>query len=63
MATVKIYRYQVTDAKTGERRTARRMGTREYIKKIQGWPIQDTEAEVDASEIDSEGKTPIGFVP
>jgi hypothetical protein len=61
MATVKIYQYEYTDAKLGQPARAKRMGTKAYIEKIGGWIVPGSEIEVDASKVDAEGKTEIGF--
>jgi hypothetical protein len=61
MSKVKIYRYQYTDAKLAQPATAKRMGTEEYITRAGGWIVEGSGIEVDASNIDAEGKTEIGF--
>jgi hypothetical protein len=38
------------------------MGTKEFIEKcVNGWIIEGTEREIDASLVDAQGKTEIGF--
>jgi hypothetical protein len=37
------------------------MGTKEYIERMNGWIVEGSEIEVDASKVDAEGKTEIGF--
>jgi hypothetical protein len=61
MPTVKVYRYEYTDPKLGQPDRARRVGTREYVEKVGGWVVEGSEMEVDASKVDAEGKTGIGF--
>jgi hypothetical protein len=62
MATVKIYKYETTDAKLGNPRLSSRMGTAEYIEKqTNGWKVEGSEMEVDASKVGAEGKTEEGF--
>jgi hypothetical protein len=61
MATVKIYQYDYTDTKRGQPARAKRMGTKEYIERLNGWIVEGSEIEVDASKVDAEGKTEMGF--
>ena len=57
MATVRIYKYDYTDSKLGQSARAKRMGTKEYIERVNGWIVEGSEIEVDASKVDAEGKT------
>jgi hypothetical protein len=57
MATVKVYQYNYTDAKLGQPARAKRMGTKEYIERVNGWIVEGSEIEVDASKVDADGKT------
>jgi hypothetical protein len=62
MATVKVYKYEYTDRKLGNPAKADRMGTKEYIETCtDGWIVEGSEIEVDESQVDSSGKTAIGF--
>ncbi len=61
MGTVKVYQYEYTDTNLAQPARAKRMGTKEYIEKVQGWIVEGSEKEVDASKVDTEGKTEIGF--
>jgi hypothetical protein len=61
MSKVKVYRYQYTDAKLGQPATAKRMGTKQYIERVRGWIVEGSEMEVDASNVDADGKTEIEF--
>jgi hypothetical protein len=61
MATVKIYQYDYTDTKLGQRARAKRMGTEKYIATTGGWKVEGSGIEVDASKVDPEGKTDVGF--
>jgi hypothetical protein len=61
MATVKVYKYGTTDAKLGQPVQAKRMGTVRYIASVHGWKVRGSETEVDASKVDADGKTEIGF--
>ena len=61
MSKVKVYRYRYTDAKLAQPAAAKRMGTEEYVKRVGGWIVEGSEIEVDASNVDAEGKTEIGF--
>lgn len=64
MPTVKVYQYEYTDAANGNPARAKRMGTKEYIEKYaHGWIVEGAETEVDASKVDAQGKTEIGFKP
>jgi hypothetical protein len=59
---VKVYRYKVTDPRTGYDRIADRMGMIDFIENLaQGWPIYSSQAFVPASQVDESGKTAIGF--
>jgi hypothetical protein len=58
---VTIYRYDYTDTKLGQPARAKRMGTIEYIDSVNGWIVEGSEMEVDASVVDAEGKTETGF--
>jgi hypothetical protein len=59
MATIKVSQYDYTHAKLGQPARAKRMGTREYIESVRGWPIEGTEIEIDASMVDAAGKTKV----
>jgi hypothetical protein len=61
MSKVKVYKYQVFIPKEGTKVAARRMGTAAYIASIGGKIVEGTELEVDSSEVDSIGKTEIGY--
>jgi hypothetical protein len=61
MKKVTIYQYEYTDAKLGHPARAKRMGTKEYIESVGGWIVNGSEIEVDASKVDADGKTEIGF--
>jgi hypothetical protein len=61
MGKVTVYRYQFTDARRGEPAKAKRMGTKEYIDKVNGWIIEGSGIEVDAFKVDADRKTEIGF--
>jgi hypothetical protein len=62
MSTVKIYRYRRPyDIIKDDSSVSQRMGTREFIERVQGTVIEGTELDVDSSNIDSEGKTEIDF--
>lgn len=60
MTKVKIYRYHYTDTNLAQLATAKRMGTEEYITRVNGWIVEGSAIEVDASSVDAEGKTDIG---
>jgi hypothetical protein len=51
----------VFDAKLAQPATAKRMGTEEYVKRVGGWIVEGSGINVDASNVDAEGKTEIGF--
>jgi hypothetical protein len=62
MATVKIYKYETVNTKLGNPRLSTRMGTAEHIeKRTNGWKVEGSEMEVDASKVDKDGKTEEGF--
>ena len=37
------------------------MGTKEYIEQVGGWIVEGPEIEVEASKVDADGKTALGF--
>jgi hypothetical protein len=41
MATVKVYKYETTDAKLGQPVQSKRMGTVRYIASVHGWKSRD----------------------
>jgi hypothetical protein len=61
MSTVKIYQYEYTHPNLCQPARAKRMGTKEYIDWVGGWIIEGSEKEVDASTVDTDGKTEIGL--
>jgi hypothetical protein len=61
METVKVYQYEYTDGERGHPARAKRMGTKEYIEQIGGWIVEGSEIEVEASKVDADGQTAIGF--
>jgi hypothetical protein len=61
MATVKVYKYETTDAKLGQPVQSKRMGTVRYIASVHGWKVQGSEMEVDVSKVDADGKTEVDF--
>jgi hypothetical protein len=61
MSKVKIYRYQYTDPKLGQPTIAKRMGTEQYINRVGGWAVEGSGIVVDASKVDTDGMTEIGF--
>jgi hypothetical protein len=62
MPTVKVYKYKRPyDATKDDEVVSRRMGTASFIESVGGTIIEGTEMEVDASQVDSAGKTEIGF--
>jgi hypothetical protein len=64
MATVKVYRYRRPyDLHTDSEPVADRMATREFIERFGLTLIEGTEAEVDASLVNAEGQTALGFIP
>jgi hypothetical protein len=63
MSKVTVYRYQYTDTRRGEPAQARRMGTKAYIERVNGWFVEGSGIDVDASKVDAVGKTEIGFSP
>jgi len=58
---MKVYQYEYTDAKLGQPARAQRMGTKKYIELVGGWIVEGSEIEVEASKVDADGKTTIGF--
>jgi hypothetical protein len=62
LAAVKIYQYEYTNANLGGPARAKRMGTREYIERVNGWIVEGSEIQVDASKVDAEGKTEMEFM-
>ena len=63
MGTVKVYNYKRRfDIEDDALAYSRRMATREYIGLIGGTIIEETELDVDSSEVDEDGKTAIDFV-
>ena len=60
MSKVRVYRYEYTHPTQGQPAKAQRMGTKEYVERVGGWTVGDG-IEVDASKVDAEGKTEIGF--
>ena len=64
MATVKIYRFRTWDSHGDQIKEARRWGTREAILgAIGGQIIEGSEFEVDESQVDGDGLTPINVDP
>jgi Staphylococcal nuclease homologue len=62
MRTVKVYKYKRPyDATKDDEVVSHRMGTASFIESVGGTIIDGTELEVDATQVDSEGKTKIGF--
>lgn len=61
METVKVYQYEYTDPKLGQPARAQRMGTKEYIERVGGWIVEGSEIEVEATKVDADGKTAVGF--
>jgi hypothetical protein len=61
MRKVKVCRYQYTDTNLAQPATAKRMATEDYVKRVDGWIVDGSEIEVDASNVDAESKTEIGF--
>ena len=60
MGKVRVYRYEYTHPTLGQPAAAQRMGTKEYVERVSGWIVGDG-IEVDAANVDDEGKTEIGF--
>ena len=65
MATVKIYQFRTWDSHAGEIKVSRRWATREFIQEWIGGGgiIEDSEAEVDESAVDTDGLTAHDFNP
>jgi hypothetical protein len=61
MTKVKVYKFKVFIPKERAEVAARRMGTATYIASVGGKIIEGTEMEVDSSDVDSIGKTEIGY--
>jgi hypothetical protein len=61
MGTVTVYEYEYTDTNLGQPAKAKRLATREYIESVHGWIVEGSAVEVDASKVDSTGKTEVGF--
>ena len=60
---VKVYKFQQHDGTKDENIVSRRMSTKAFIEKIGAAAIEESELEVDSSNVDAEGKTEIGFQP
>ena len=56
MQKVTVYYFTKYDGRTDQEVRPRRMATLEFITRIQGHPLMDTAKEVDASELDAEGR-------
>jgi hypothetical protein len=64
MTKVKVYRYRRPYvASTDRDGIARRMGTRKYIEMVGGTVIEESEIEIDSSQVDADGKTNLDLVP
>jgi hypothetical protein len=62
MATVKVYRYKTMyNSKSDDEPISKRMGTRKFIEGVKGTVLEETELEVEASKVDGQGKTEVGF--
>ena len=56
MQKVTVCYFTKYDVKTDQEVRSQRMATLEFITRIQGHPLKDTAKEVDASELDAEGR-------
>ncbi len=63
MTKVTVYRFRLYDISTDENRQSRRWATLKAIERICGEVLKDTETEVDASVLDSNGMTERDFNP
>jgi hypothetical protein len=64
MAKVKVYRVKVFDGMTDRRVISRRMATREGAATMRGEVLEDTEIEIDESQLEpGEQWTPVDFKP
>jgi hypothetical protein len=61
MGKLMVYRYAYTHPRLGQKTEANRMGTKEYVELVGGWIIEGSGIEIDASKVDDQGKTEIGF--
>ena len=61
---VKVYRFQIYDGESDEKRTSRRWATREAIEGIRvGLILEETEVEIDEAHLDGNGMTERDFDP
>jgi hypothetical protein len=60
---VKVYRFRLYNISADENEKSRRWGTREAIERIGGEVMEDTETEVDESDLVYDGMTDRNFNP